>query len=71
MTEKQRFLVYIKISNLLANIKKNNNVGICEAMKILLEKKIIHEIEDMETGYYLEGSAYLAEIFLGGAKSVS
>ena len=63
MTEKQRFLIYIRIGNLLANIRKKNNVGIGEAMKMLLEKKIIQEIEDLETGYYLEGSAYLAEVF--------
>ena len=63
MTEKQRFLVYIKIGDLLENIRKKSNVGICEAMKMLLENKIIQEIEDIETGYYLEGSAYLAEVF--------
>ena len=67
MTEKQRFLVYIKIGNLLAYIRKKN-MSICEAMKILLEKKIIQEIEDMKTGYYLEGSAYLAEVFFGNAR---
>jgi len=63
MTEKQRFLIYVRIGNLLASIRKNNNIGICEAMKILLEKEIIQKIEDLETGYYLEGSAYLTEVF--------
>jgi len=63
MTEKQRFLVYVKLGDLLANIRKNDNLSLCEAMKILLERKIIQEIEDLETGYYLEGSAYLSEIF--------
>ncbi|MDR0503722.1 MAG: hypothetical protein LBH16_10435 [Treponema sp.] len=63
MTEKQRFLVYVKLGNLLASIRKKNNVNICEATRILLDKEIIQKIEDMETGYYLEGSAYLAEVF--------
>jgi len=63
MTEKQRFLVYVKLGDLLANIRKKNNLNICEATRILLDKEIIQKIEDMETGYYLEGSAYLAEIF--------
>ncbi|MCL2265001.1 MAG: hypothetical protein FWC22_03060 [Treponema sp.] len=63
MTEKQRFLIYTKFGSLLAEIRKNNNVGISEAVKILLDKKIIQKLEDMETGYYLEGSAYLIEVF--------
>ena len=63
MTEKQRFLIYNKLGNLIASVKEKNNVGICEAIKILLDKEIIQKIEDLETGYYLEGSAYLTEVF--------
>jgi len=63
MTEKQRFLIYIKLGCLLANVRKKNNTDICEAVKSLLDRKIIHQIEDLETGYYLESSAYLAEVF--------
>ena len=63
MTEKQRFLIYIKLGGLLANVRKKNNTGICEAVENLLEREIIHKIEDLETGYYLESSAYLAEVF--------
>ena len=63
MTEKQRFLVYVKIGDLIAWIRKRNEIGISAAIKILLEKGIIQKIEDLETGYYLEGSAYLAEVF--------
>jgi len=63
MTEKQRFLIYVRLGNLIASVRKRNNVGMSEAIKILLEKKIIQELEDLETGYYLEGSAYLTEIF--------
>lgn len=63
MTEKQRFLIYVKIGNLFADIRKNKNISISEAIKILLDKKIIQEIEDIETGYYLESSAYLSEAF--------
>ena len=68
MTEKQRFLIYIKLGNIIADIRENNDVSISDAIKILLEKKIIHKLEDLETGYYLEGSAYLTEVFeLSGA----
>jgi len=63
MTEKQRFLVYSKLGYLLFIVRTKNNVNISEALKILLEKEIIQKIEDIETGYYLEGSAYLAEVF--------
>ena len=63
MTEKQRFLVYVKIGNLIAHIRKRDSVSISAAVKILLEKDIIQKIEDLETGCYLEGSAYLSEIF--------
>ena len=63
MTEKQRFLIYAKLGYLLADVRKKNNTGMCEAMRILLDKKIIQKIEDLETGYYLESGAYLAEVF--------
>jgi len=63
MTEKQRFLVYSKLGYLLSIVRKKNNINISDALKILLEKEIIQKIEDIETGYYLEGSAYLAEVF--------
>ena len=63
MTEKQRFLIYVRIGNLIADVRKKNNMGMCEAVKYLLDKEIIQEIEDLETGYYLEGTAYLAEVF--------
>ena len=63
MTEKQRFLVYAKIGSLIAQIRKKDKISISAAIKILLEKGIMQKIEDLETGYYLEGSAYLAEVF--------
>ena len=63
MTEKQRFMIYIKLGCLLADVRKKNNIGICDAVKCLLDRKIVHKIEDLETGYYLESSAYLAEVF--------
>jgi len=63
MTDKQRFLIYAKLGNLLADVREYNGAGICEAVKVLLEKGIIQKLEDLETGYYLEGSAYLAEVF--------
>ena len=63
MTEKQRFLIYAKLGNLIASVREKNDVDICEAIRILLKKRVIEKLEDLETGYYLEGSAYLAEVF--------
>jgi len=63
MTEKQRFLVYVRLGNMIARVREKHGVGICDALRILLEKRIIQKIEDLETGYYLEGSDYLAEVF--------
>ena len=63
MTEKQRFMIYVKLGDLIASIRKKNDVSVCEAIRILIDNGIIQKIEDPETGYYLEGSAYLAEVF--------
>ena len=63
MTDKQRFLVYAKLGYLTARVREKDGVGICEAVKFLLDKGIVRELEDLETGYYLEGGAYLAETF--------
>ena len=64
MTEKQRFLIYAHLGNLLASIREKNNVSISEALKIMLDKGIIQDLEDLETGYYLEGDAYLEDVFV-------
>jgi len=63
MTEKQRFLVYVRLGNMIARVREKYDVGICDAVRILLEKGIMQKIEDLETGYYLESNAYLAEVF--------
>ncbi len=63
MTEKQRFLVYVHFAGLIASIRKNSNVSISEAIRIMLERGIIEKLEDLETGYYLESDGYLAENF--------
>jgi len=63
MTDKQRFLIYVKLGYLIADVRKKNGVGVREAVKILLEKGVIGKLEDLETGYYLESGAYLSEVF--------
>lgn len=63
MSDKQRFLIYAKLGYLIASVKNKNDTCICGAVKILLEKGIIQKLEDLETGYYLESGAYLAETF--------
>jgi len=63
MTEKQRFLIYVHLGGLLAAIRKNNNVGMSEAVRIMLSAGIIRKLEDLETGYYLESDGYLKREF--------
>ena len=63
MTDKQRFMIYIKLGYLAARVRETSGAGLSESIKILLDKGIIHELEDLETGYYLESGAYLAESF--------
>ena len=64
MTEKQRFLVYVHLAGLIASVRKREKVSMKEAIKILLSKGIIQELEDIETGYYLESDAYLENVLL-------
>ena len=63
MTEKQRFLVYVHLAGLIASVRKREKVSMNEAIKILLSKGIIQELEDLETAYYLESDAYLENAF--------
>lgn len=63
MTDKQRFLIYAKLGFLLADVRKRNGVGVGEAVRVLLENGVIGKLEDIETGYYLESGAYLADAF--------
>ena len=64
MTDKQRYLVYIHLAELLASLRKKNNVSISDALKTLLAKDVIQKLEDSETGYYLESGAYLESVLL-------
>jgi len=63
MTDKQRFLIYVKLGYLIADARKKNGGGVCDAVKFLLETGIIEKLEDLKTGYYLESGAYLSEAF--------
>jgi len=64
MTEKQRFLVYTHLAALMASIRQHFNVGISDAIKLMLSNDIIQEVEDLETGYYLESDAYLEKALI-------
>jgi len=47
MTEKQRFMIYIKLGNLISSVKKKFNLSTGEALKYLLDKEIVQELEDL------------------------
>ena len=69
MTDKQRFLIYTHLAGLLASIRKKNKLSISETVKVMLSNGIIQELEDLETGYYLESDAYLEDLFILQNKS--
>jgi hypothetical protein len=63
MTDKQRFLIYVKLGYLIADVRKKDGVGVRDAVETLLETGVIGKLENLETGYYLESGAYLSEVF--------
>ena len=59
MTQIQNFLVYARLSSLLAEVKKKMNIDTAQALKTMLSKGIVAKIENIDNGYYLESDAYL------------
>jgi len=64
MTPKQNFLVYARLSSLLAEMKKRMNIDTAQALKTMLLRGIVAKIEDIDNGYYLESDAYLGNEFI-------
>ena len=52
------------ISEIITLIVKNKNKNIEEAYKFFYKTDLAHKIEDIETGYYLEGASYLYELLI-------
>ena len=61
MTEKQRFLIYVHLGQVLACVMRENGLPMTVALQNLSDSQLIEKVEDIETGYYLESGAYLYE----------
>jgi hypothetical protein len=61
MTDKQRFLVYVHLGRILGEVMRQNGLSMTEALREMSNSQFIEKLEDLETGYYLESSAYLYE----------
>ena len=61
MTDKQRFLIYVHLGQVLGEIVRERSLSISQALQEMSNSQFIEKLEDLETGYYLESSAYLYE----------
>ena len=61
--QKLRIPISEATSRLLSDGGLNYLEDYYEALHTQSNKGIIQKLEDLETGYYLESSAYLAEVF--------
>ena len=61
MTDKQRFLIYVHLGQVLGDIRRQNGLSMTEALQEMSNSQFIEKLEDLETGYYLESAAYLYE----------
>ena len=61
-TKNQELLIQFLISEVVTFIAEEQNVSIEEALEIFYSTEIASKVEDLETGYYLEGARYIYEI---------
>jgi hypothetical protein len=62
MNKKEMLIEYI-IQNIVYFTIIDNNIKIDEAMNVFYNSQIFEKLQDTETGLYLNGSAYIYEIF--------
>ena len=63
MTNQQDFLMQNIVSDIIGYIMEDNSVDITTAVKTWAESEFSDKLQDEETGLYLEGSAYVYELF--------
>jgi len=61
-TKNQELLIQFLISEVVTFIAEERNVSIEKALEIFYSTEVSKKIEDIETGYYLEGARYIYEI---------
>ena len=62
-TKEQDFLIQNVISQVVHYISEDKKITAEQALKIFFSSDLSKKIEDVETGYYLEGPSYIYEIF--------
>jgi len=62
MSKKELLIEYI-IRDIIGFIMVDSNIKLDEAMNIFYNSKTFEKLQDVETGLYLNGSAYIYEIF--------
>ena len=63
MTNTQDFLAQNIVADIVGYIMEDSNVDVATAAKIWSESEFADKVQDEETGLYLEGSAYVYELF--------
>ena len=61
-TKKQELLIQFLISEVVTFIAEEKNVSVEKALEIFYSTEVAAKLEDLETGYYLEGARYIYEI---------
>ena len=62
-TKTQDFLIQSVISGVVSYIAEDRNITADKALEIFFSTELSKKIEDIETGYYLEGPSYIYEVF--------
>jgi len=60
---KADMLIEYNVGDIVGYIMEDNNITMSEAMAMLYNSKIFDKLHDVETGLYLDGSAYVYELF--------
>jgi len=63
LTNQQDFLVQNIVTDIIEYIMEDNKVDIIAATEIWGKSEFSDKVQDAETGLYLEGSAYVYELF--------
>ena len=61
-SKEQDFLIQSIISQVVSYIVEDRKVTTENALQIFFSSELSKKIEDIETGYYLEGSSYIYEV---------
>ena len=62
MNKTQELLIHNIISEVVTYISEEQNISIEKALEFFYTTEVASKLEDLETGYYLEGARYIYEI---------